>query len=107
MKQSNGKGVVFVTWEALTTILVLAIIVEFSTEIFKSLFPSTRGRFSRAVAITLGLILCVSTRSGILASFNIHPQYPLIDYFFTGVIISRGSNIIHDLVSRLEVARIR
>jgi hypothetical protein len=96
-----------VTWEALSTILVLAVIVEFSTEIFKSIFPGIRGQLSRAVAATLGMILCVSTRSGILASFNIHPHYPMIDYFLTGVVISRGSNILHDLVSKLEVSRAR
>ena len=52
-------------WEALTTILVLAIIVEFSTEIVKSVFPTIRGQHSRMVAILLGMMLCVSTRSGL------------------------------------------
>ncbi|EEG77641.1 hypothetical protein [Dethiobacter alkaliphilus] len=94
------------TWEALTTILVLAIIVEFSTEIIKSVFPSIRGKLSKIAAILLGMILCVSTGSGILASFNIIPIYPLLDYLLTGLLISRGSNIIHDLVSRLEVAKV-
>jgi type IV secretory pathway VirB2 component (pilin) len=99
--------VIGLTWEALTTIVVLAIIVEFSTEIFKSIFPSVRGQFSKAVAVLLGVILCVSTRSGILASFNIYPYFPQIDYFLTGIIISRGSNIIHDMVSRLELTKAR
>ncbi|MDW7651076.1 MAG: hypothetical protein SCK29_07970 [Bacillota bacterium] len=95
------------TFEALTTIFVLAIIVEFSTEIIKSAFPSVRGRYSRAAAILLGMILCVSTQSGLLKIFNIFPAYPQIDYFLTGIIISRGSNILHDLVSRLDVAKMR
>lgn len=97
----------FMTWEALTTILVLAIIVEFSTEILKSVFPSVRGQYSRVAAILLGMILCVSTQSGILATFKIYPVYQQIDYFLTGLIISRGSNIIHDLVSRLEITKVR
>lgn len=95
------------TWEALTTILVLAIIVEFSTEIFKSIFPRVRGRYSRAVAVLLGMILCVSTESGILATFKIYTIYPLVDYFLTGILISRGSNIMHDLVSKLDVAKVK
>ncbi|MBS4030008.1 MAG: hypothetical protein KGZ63_01075 [Clostridiales bacterium] len=91
------------TWEALSTIFVLAIIVEFSTEILKSIVPSIRGPHSRGAAVLIGMILCVSTRSGLLASFNIYPLYPQIDYLLTGMIISRGSNIIHDLVSKLDV----
>lgn len=94
-------------WEALFTILVLAIIVEFSTEIVKSVFPTIRGQHSRMVAILLGMMLCVSTRSGLLASFKIYPFFPQIDYFLTGAIISRGSNIIHDLVSRLNVTNLK
>jgi hypothetical protein len=91
-------------WEALSSILVLAIIVEFSTEILKSVVPSIRGRHSRAVAILLGMILCVTTRSGLMAMFRIYPLYPQIDYLITGLVISRGSNIVHDLVSRLHAA---
>lgn len=93
------------TWEALTTIIVLAIIVEFSTEIIKSVFPSIRGQYSRVAAILLGMILCVTTGSGILASFDINTIYPQLDYLLTGLLISRGSNIIHDLVSRLDLAK--
>ncbi len=90
------------TWEALTTIFVLAIIVEFSTEVLKSIVSSIRGPYSRGAAVLIGIILCVSTRSGLLSIFNIYPLYPLIDYLLTGMIISRGSNIIHDLVSKME-----
>ena len=92
------------TFEALSTILVLAIIVEFTTEIVKSIFPSVRSRYSRIIAILLGMILCVSTKSGLMAIFNITPHLPLIDYLLTGIIISRGSNIIHDLVKKLNVS---
>lgn len=95
------------TWDALTTILVLAIIVEFSTEIIKSVFPAIRGQHSRAAAVLLGMILCVTTRSGILSSFKIFPLYPQVDYLLSGMIISRGSNIIHDLVSKLNVAGVK
>jgi type IV secretory pathway VirB2 component (pilin) len=95
------------TWDTLTTFLVLAVIVEFSTEIFKNLLPSIRGHYSRLIAVLFGMILCLTTKSGILAGFNIHPLYPQVDYLITGLIISRGSNIIHDLVSKLDVSTVR
>lgn len=96
------------TFEALSTIVVLAIIVEFTTEIVKSIFPVVRGQYSRIVAILLGMILCVITRSGLLETFKIQPVVlPQIDYFITGLIISRGSNILHDLVSKLNMANVK
>ena len=95
------------TLDALTAIVVLAIIVEFSTEIIKNILPSIRGTHSRLLAALIGMILCVTTRNGILSSFNIYPLYPQIDYILTGLIISRGSNIIHDMVSKLDVSSSR
>ncbi|HAA38335.1 MAG TPA: hypothetical protein DCE00_05630 [Firmicutes bacterium] len=96
------------TFEALSTIVVLAIIVEFTTEIVKTIFPVIRGQYSRLVAILLGITLCLITRSGLLAIFQLQPVvFPQIDYFITGLIISRGSNILHDLVSKLNMANVK
>ena len=50
------------------------------------------------------MILCYH-HGGLLSLFDIVPFYPLLDYLLTGLIISRGSNIIHDLVSRLKPAQ--
>jgi hypothetical protein len=96
-----------VTWEALTTILVLAIIVEFTTEIVKNIAPSIRGQYSRIIAVLIGMILCVTTRNGILSTFGIYILYPIIDYILTGLIISRGSNIVHDLISKLNMSTVK
>ncbi|NLP37511.1 MAG: hypothetical protein GX357_07655 [Firmicutes bacterium] len=92
------------TFEALTTIVVLAVIVEFTTEIVKSIFPSVRSRYSRIIAVLLGMILCVSTQNGLLGIFGISSPIPLLDYLLTGIIISRGSNIFHDLVTKLKLS---
>ena len=92
------------TVDALTTIAVLALIVEFSTEIIKSLFSLKKG-LGKSVAILLGMILCVATQTGLLEVFGLDTVYPIIDYLVTGLIISRGSNIIHDLVSRLKAGK--
>ncbi|NLM51371.1 MAG: hypothetical protein GX197_00885 [Firmicutes bacterium] len=92
------------TFEALTTIVVLAVIVEFTTEIVKSIFPSVRSRYSRVIAVLLGMILCVSTKNGLMEIFGITSPLPVLDYLLTGVIISRGSNILHDLVSKLKLS---
>ena len=90
------------TAEALTTIVVLALVVEFSTEVIKSVFPKTRKSLSKGIAILIGMILCVSTQTGLLYTFGLTTFFPIMDYLITGLIISRGSNIIHDFFSRLN-----
>ena len=89
------------TLDALTTIFVLALMVEFSTEIIKGVFGARKG-MGKALAILMGMILCVSTRTGLLQTFGLDILYPMMDYLLTGLIISRGSNIVHDLFSRIR-----
>ncbi len=89
------------TIDALTTILLLALVVEFATEVIKNITSIKKG-FSKIIAILIGMILCVSTQTGLLQVFGLDTYYPIIDYLLTGLIISRGSNIIHDLFSRIN-----
>ncbi|KAF0197470.1 MAG: hypothetical protein FD169_452 [Bacillota bacterium] len=79
------------------TILLLAIVVEQVTNIIKSALPAIRDEWSRVSAIFVGIILCFATRIGILADLNVPVVYPAVDYIITGLLISRGSNFVHDM----------
>jgi hypothetical protein len=54
------------------------------------------------IAGLVGIILATLTGVGIFATLDIPVKYAIIDYLLTGVIISRGANIVHDLASRLN-----
>ena len=41
---------------------------------------------------------------GVLSTLEIPVRYLLLDYLVTGVVISRGSNIVHDLAKTLSSA---
>ena len=93
------------TFEALSTIVVLAIIVEFTTEIVKTIFPVIHGQYSRLVALLDNPLPHYPQRvTGNLpaAARCFSPNR----YFITGLIISRG-NILHDLVSKLNMANVK
>ena len=92
--------------ETLTTITVLAVVVEFVTEIIKTTFPRRLKTISgRQIAAVTGIVICLTTQSGILKLFQIPISLPHIDYFITGLIISRGSNVIHDLFNQFEKSK--
>ncbi|AZO95059.1 hypothetical protein GM661_08480 [Iocasia frigidifontis] len=89
--------------ESLTTIALLAVIVEVVTNAIKGAMPFIKGgenkNGSRIAAAVVGIILCISTHIGILQKFDIGISQPIIDYIITGIIISRGSNAVHDIIS--------
>jgi len=94
-------------FESLSVIMVLAVIVEVVTNGIKAAFPLLKGNRSRIVAAFIGSLICISARIGILSKLEIKLQYELIDYIITGVIISRGSNAVHDLISIFDAKNLQ
>ena len=88
--------------ESLTSIILMSVIVEVVTNALKGLLPfikGEKGNGSRITAAIVGITICVSTKIGILDNFGIIVSHDLIDFIITGVIISRGSNALHDIIS--------
>ena len=88
--------------EPLSIVLVLSVMVEVITNGIKAAFPALKGEKSRIIATIIGILLTVSTRVGILTTLNIELNYIFIDYIVTGIVISRGSNAVHDIISIFE-----
>jgi len=88
--------------EPVSTLVALALIVEFATEAIKETIPYIRGNYSRLLAIAVGMLLCAVTKQGIMAIFSIPVTMPIVDYLVAGILISRGSNLLHDLFDRLR-----
>lgn len=96
------KGGKVMLVESLSTVILLSVIVEIVTNGIKAIFPILKGNSSRIVAAAIGILMCISTKIGILSNLNIGIQYVLIDYVITGIVISRGSNAVHDIISVFE-----
>jgi len=85
--------------DSAATIMVLSVIVEVLTNGVKSIFPFLKGNSSRIIAAVIGITICFYTNIGIFSRLEIGIRYDLIDYIITGIIISRGSNAVHDVIS--------
>ncbi|MFW5981460.1 MAG: hypothetical protein ACOCRU_02665 [bacterium] len=92
--------------ESLTTVLLLAVIVEVLTNSIKAIIPSIKEGYkkngSRIASAVVGITLCITTRIGIISNLDIFISYKIIDYIITGIIISRGANAVHDIISIFE-----
>lgn len=88
---------------ALATLTVLAILVEVCVDIIKAAIPLIRGWKSQLTSIIVGVILTTATTTGLLSALEVKVTINWLDYFLTGLIISRGSNFIHDFLAKFNL----
>lgn len=88
----------------ISTVFILSLLVELSTEIIKSAVGFIRGSRTQFVSIVLGIVICFVTTTGILSALDIYIRIPAFDFLITGLIISRGSNIVHDLIKKINTS---
>ncbi len=88
--------------QSLGTLTMLAVMTEFLTEMIKESIPFIQKIPARWIAAAVGIIICFLTDTGLLALVGEYSRYPYLDYFITGLIISRGSGVIHDLLNSLQ-----
>lgn len=88
----------------LAKVTAIAFLVEVLTNLVKSVTPSLDKRYVTIVAGCLGVVTAFITRTGVLDALEIPVQNAFVDYFITGILISRGANIVHDLAKTLNLA---
>ena len=89
-------------YEGLWYLLALSIFVEAVTEAVKGFFPATKTASARVISLAVALVVCVAAKVGLMGLLGVPIRYAVIDYVLTGIIISRGSNVTHDVVKKLR-----
>ncbi len=86
----------------IATILLVAVLVEAITEWLKLSVPKLDDNTPWIYAVTavIGIGVCFGTGAGILSAMGVSCPFWL-DYIMSGIIVSRGSNYVHDLMNRL------
>lgn len=55
-----------------------------------------------ALSIVLGIVIAVAYKLDLLACFNLKSDIPYTGCILTGILLSRGSNYLFDLLERLK-----
>ena len=87
--------------ESLLVIIMVALIAESVWETLKMTWQEGKVSVDRIGALVVALILCVGVRLDILALLDINVTIPFLGVILTGILISRGSNFIHDLLVKI------
>lgn len=87
--------------EKLLVIVMVALIAESVWETLKMTWQEGKISIDRIGALVVALILCIGVRLDILALLGINVTIPFLGVILTGILISRGSNFIHDLLVKI------
>jgi len=82
-------------------LFIFAILVE--AVINMTIGDITTPKWVKKVAsIVLGIGVCIVYKVGLIALLGVEGGIPVVDYVATGIIISRGSNFLSDLLTRIK-----
>ena len=87
----------------LSLIAVCAILVEALTEYLDKLLPKKilSPIPNQIVAVVIGILVCASAGADVFPLLGVPLAVPYLGAGLTGILVSRGSNFLHDLFSRI------
>lgn len=82
-------------------LFVFAILVEAIINMTLGEIPTPKW-VKLVASIVLGIGVCIVYKVGLIGLIGIEGGIPVVDWVFTGIIISRGSNFLNDLLTRIK-----
>lgn len=87
--------------DSLLIVIIIALIAESVWETLKMTWQQGKVSVDRIGALIVSLVICIGVKLDILGLLGINSNIPLLGVFLTGILISRGSNFIHDLLIKI------
>jgi hypothetical protein len=88
--------------QLLGKVLAIAFVIEVLTHTIKTLIPDLNRRHLPFIYGVLGVCLAWMSGVGLLSTLDIPVRHVILDYLVTGIVTSRGANIVHDLAKTLS-----
>ena len=92
--------------ESLLILVIIALMCEAVVETLKMTFEKGKFKVDRIIALAVGVLIALVTNADLLSLTGITSKVPIVGVILTGILISRGANFIHDLISKLGVKKI-
>jgi len=81
-------------------IIILAILAESITQYVKEIIEGFN--FNKAMALVVALVICFGTNLDIFDILEVDFAMPYVGIGFAAIILSRGANVVHDLLDRIQ-----
>lgn len=79
-----------------------AILIEAIITYFNQFFVQENFCWQMLSSIALGIIIAVAYKLDLPAHFNLNSQIPYVGCVLTGILLSRGSNYLFDLLNKIS-----
>jgi len=76
-------------------------LVESMVTYINNFFVTTEPHYQMMLSLIFGIFIAVAYKIDLLKLADIESDMPYIDSILTGIVISRGSNYIYDLMSKI------
>lgn len=83
-------------------LIIVALFVESIWETVKLIKKEKGINIDRLGAIIISIIVCIFARLDLFKAFDINLSIDYLGYIFTGILVSRGSNFLHDLLGSVD-----
>lgn len=81
--------------------VTFAILIEALITYYKEFFAGGGSAWEIVVSLALGITVAIAYKLDLLSNFNLNSQIPYIGSILTGILLSRGSNYVFDLIGKL------
>ena len=85
-----------------TQLAIVAVLVEAIWENIKMVYKDNKFSVSMIGSLIISIIICIITNVDIFTRLGFNNVAPIVGNIFTGVICSRGANLVSDIFSRLQ-----
>ena len=82
-------------------LIILALLAEAIRENLRMIWEDGKFNVNRLGALILSIIIAVGTRTDLFELLKLNIFVPVLGSIFTGILISRGANVVHDLLKKM------
>ena len=81
--------------------VMITVLVEGIITYFNKFFVSGSAPWQMIFSLVLGIVVAIAYKFDLPRYLNMESNIPYVGCILTGILISRGSNYIYDLISKL------
>lgn len=83
-------------------LVIVAILIEAIWENIKMVWQNGKFSIDKIGSLVISILICILVKIDIFPIVNLSIMVPVIGSILTGIIVSRGSNFVHDLFNKIS-----
>ena len=87
----------------ISKLITVCILVESMVTYINNFFVTTEPHYQMVLSLIFGIFIAIAYKIDLLKLADIESEIPYIGCILTGILFSRGSNYVHDILQMLNI----